>query len=757
MRRLVCLLLGLVWTCLSWSQLDSLALFRVVRVDTKVGVSGALVKSTDLPARFADFTTDAEGYFSASPKLLGTAVIVNDGFFTLQVDLSKKLRVLELVPLEIALGVAEIKAFEREQKWLEQPLEASVLPPHLLRVGDQSSMQNAVNFIPGVDMNSRGYGGSARFSIRGSIVRAPFGVRGVRFYRNGFPMTGPDGSTSIEMLDPEEINNISVIKAPAGSLYGSSQGGVVLVDPIKPEFVKKEAYLETMLGAYGHFRSLVRANVGGEKWALRISAINRENDGYRQQEWNFKQHLILDHRSRLNDRNTLVSYFNRFTGGWALPGGLTAAEVANNPRMAQTPAIDNNTRVLRVHNFGGIGIDTKGGRLSQTTRVYFHQTDKKNPYATGPSNSGYKVEEAFGSGLRSVFNFSLVKKDSSSLELLAGTELQAEQWNIDEGALSDGLLGDAKYSIDAFSTNANFFTEMQWVYNSLRINAGLAYQQADFNAEGYSSVLDQPLNRKFRFANQLAPGFRFLWQASSHWSVSGSHSRGFNYPDFFELVDVATGYLNDELEQETASASEFGVKADYKFMRLAISVFRTDYFNLILGEIDQEERISYKNLGRSQNKGAEFMGSFLLLDKSGVIPVKLTADISASVNRFIYRARDDDKMEPLAGIAPHTLSGALRLQLFEWFTLSITDQWRDATLLNNKQEDFANPYHLMLAQGDLQIPIKAWQVRIFGGVNNLLDTSYTSFFQLNNPSGRYFNPAPPRNYFGGIGIGYRFN
>ena len=35
-------------------------------------------------------------------------------------------------------------------------------------------------------------------------------------------------------------------------------------------------------------------------------------------------------------------------------------------------------------------------------------------------------------------------------------------------------------------------------------------------------------------------------------------------------------------------------------------------------------------------------------------------------------------------------------------------------------------------------------------VENVLDARYTSFIQLNDPGGRYYNPAPGRSYFGGL-------
>lgn len=738
------------------AQNDTLPIYRVLDRNSGMGLPNALFQSRENPTLYK-YIGDKDGFVILGPGPSGIFDVFCDGYYPGLLDLASKQHIIELSPLNISLGTAIVKAYERKANWISQSQEIATVPPHLLKAGDQTNIQNAVNFIPGVDMNSRGYGGSRRFSIRGSLVRSPFGVRGVRFYRNGFPLTNPDGSTSLEMIDAEELSAIAVIKAPAGGMYGATQGGVVLMESHTPIYLKKSIQAEGMMGAYGQFRSKISANVGDKKWALRVSAIDQRTDGYREQERNQKSHFIADHQSELSENVHLYSYFTHFTGQWALPGALTADEMHDNPRAATPFAKANNTLVDRTHNYLGAGIDTKGKKLNNSTRVYFHHTDKENPYGTSAFNSGYKVESSIGTGIRSVFNYTLAKKDSSGMELLFGTELQWEDWDIDEFEISEGISGATKYQLGAFNSNVGFFAEWQWTFHSLRINAGAAYQQADFNAEGYSSVLDQPLNERFKFRNQVAPGLRFLWRASEKWSVAASHSRGFNHPGFFELVDVSTGFLNRNLAPETASASEFGIKYDMTGMRFSASVFRMDYFDLILGSQDEAERISYDNLGRSQNKGAEFMGSFRLLKAKNKLPLDILADVSASANRFIYRKQDDEAMEPLAGIAPHTLMGAIRFVVWDMLTLTATNQWRDATLLNNNQQDYAPSYNFVVLHADFKQNIGPWEIRLYGGINNLTDAMYTSFYNLNNNFGRYFNPSPGRNFYSGAGLGYSFN
>jgi iron complex outermembrane receptor protein len=49
-----------------------------------------------------------------------------------------------------------------------------------------------------------------------------------------------------------------------------------------------------------------------------------------------------------------------------------------------------------------------------------------------------------------------------------------------------------------------------------------------------------------------------------------------------------------------------------------------------------------------------------------------------------------------------------------------------------------------------------WSVEPFAGVNNLFDESYMSNIRLNAGFGRYYEPAPERNLYGGLRVSHNF-
>ena len=49
-----------------------------------------------------------------------------------------------------------------------------------------------------------------------------------------------------------------------------------------------------------------------------------------------------------------------------------------------------------------------------------------------------------------------------------------------------------------------------------------------------------------------------------------------------------------------------------------------------------------------------------------------------------------------------------------------------------------------------------WEISPFVGVNNMFDEKYMSNVRLNASFGRYWEPAPKRNVYGGVLIRYGF-
>ena len=144
-----------------------------------------------------------------------------------------------------------VKAYASERPANEVPAAIGTVQEHELNRFSNTSLLPAVNIVPGVRMEERSPG-SYRFAIRGSSLRSPFGVRNVKFYWNGLPLTDGGGNTYLNLLDFNAVGNMEIIKGPGGSLYGAGTGGIVLLN--SPSIATSDIHASMLAGSYGLFR-----------------------------------------------------------------------------------------------------------------------------------------------------------------------------------------------------------------------------------------------------------------------------------------------------------------------------------------------------------------------------------------------------------------------------------------------------------------------------------------------------------------------
>ena len=103
-----------------------------------------------------------------------------------------------------------VSAFNYQRPWLTTAAAIGQVGQQEFSLFNDVSILSVVNTIPGVRMEERSPG-SYRFSIRGSTLRSPFGVRNVKVYLNGLPFTDPGGNTYLNLLDIKTIQSTEIV------------------------------------------------------------------------------------------------------------------------------------------------------------------------------------------------------------------------------------------------------------------------------------------------------------------------------------------------------------------------------------------------------------------------------------------------------------------------------------------------------------------------------------------------------------------
>jgi iron complex outermembrane receptor protein len=140
------------------------------------------------------------------------------GFQSSVLTVQKGRNTIFLAPSDQMLNTLTVVAYENDVRLGR--LSGSYAVNSRLNIDrfNDESLVRSMNTLPGIRFEERSPG-SYRISIRGNLLRAPFGVRNVKVYWNNIPYTDLTGSTPINLLDLNNIGRVEVIKGPAGSVY----------------------------------------------------------------------------------------------------------------------------------------------------------------------------------------------------------------------------------------------------------------------------------------------------------------------------------------------------------------------------------------------------------------------------------------------------------------------------------------------------------------------------------------------------------
>src|SRR6202012_3287896 len=268
------------------------------------------------------------------------------------------------------------------------PASVSVLTPAQLKLQPDNSLVSALNTIPGVRMEERSPG-SYRLSIRGSLLRSPFGIRDVKIYYDELPLTDAGGNTYLNAIDFNSIQGIEVLKGPDGSLFGANSGGVVLISPVS-------RYADSSFvsaGVDGGSYSLVHENLAYQNHTannqFNFNQAYESYGGYRQNSSMYRNYFQATDRytyAKNDNLKALVFYSDLF---YKTPGGLTLAQMEADPQDARLPtptipgAIEQKIAIGTKMWFGGLVNEVHiTDNIRNVLAVYGSYVNFYNPFIT---------------------------------------------------------------------------------------------------------------------------------------------------------------------------------------------------------------------------------------------------------------------------------------------------------------------------------------------------------------------------------------
>jgi len=301
-----------------------------------------------------------------------------------------------------------VRAFSLHTQWKETPAAVAVVTDNMMGRTGQPTLVSVMNTVPGVRMEERSPG-SYRLSVRGSLLRSPFGVRNLKVYWNDIPFTDAGGNTYFNLIDQTQLQSLEVVKGPAASLYGANTGGVVLLHSADALDQPAQHHWQAGVsgGSFGLFNEQLGYGHTSTNSNIQVTQQHLQSDGYRQQSRLRKDAVQANATFRLN-RTQQLSILGFYTDlYYQTPGGITLQRMQQNPHLARqkTPATpsaaEQKAAIYNKTAFGGASLQTQlGAHWQNTTVLLLNHTDFRNPFITN-----YETRNEWNYGGRTSFEY----------------------------------------------------------------------------------------------------------------------------------------------------------------------------------------------------------------------------------------------------------------------------------------------------------------------------------------------------------------
>jgi iron complex outermembrane recepter protein len=651
--------------------------------------------------------------------------------------------------------VKQLKEIVIQAYSLEKPLSEVAASVGHIETSDltrfsETNLLPAINTIPGVRMEERSPG-SYRFSIRGSLLRSPFGVRNVKVYWNGLPLTDGGGNTYLNLLDVNSIGSVEIIKGPAGSMYGAGTGGAVLLEAPRTEPSKIQ--IGYTRGTYDT-RATVLGLFHENKLSMVVALSPYQNSrGYRENASMRRQFLNLNFKYEITPRDELeLKAFGTFLS-YETPGGLTKIQYDTLPTQARPSgatspgAVEQAAGVTNVTNFGGLSYRRNWNSKWSTRVVLFvSATDFANPTIR---NYEKRDEKNFGARLENRFEFLIGEREN---DFILGAEYQNFDSPLRVFDNNMGAIGNLQTEGDLSSDIFFAFAQSQFELNkSWFVTAGISLNKLVYQ---YNRSSSDPFEYDRRnFDAIICPRIALLKKVND-FSFYGNISRGYSPPSLAE-VRPSTDTYNETLKSEDGVNYEIGSRGMIKDFSFDISLYTFSLNNTIVIQRTSDGADFFVNAGETDQRGVESFLTWNPIQERKTFISDLKIWNSSTFNHYRFDEYThigvDYAGKDLTGVPKTVSTLGVDVIFGKVVYLNVTGNYVDRIPLNDANTEYAEEYFLLGARTGVKRQFKNNDsIEIFFGVDNALDQKYSLGNDLNAIGGRYFNAAPGINFYVGL-------
>ena len=609
----------------------------------------------------------------------------------------------------------------------------------------QLGLDEALVGIPGLYMQNRyNFAQDLRISLRGFGARSSFGIRGIKVIVDGIPETLPDGQAGVDSIDLGSAQSIEVLRGPASSLYGNASGGVIAV---LSELGSEQPYIEGRVAGGDFNYSQLQLKSAGALGAIDylFNVSRNELDGYRDHSHARGSLINTKLRIPVGESGKLLISLNITDQPEAQdPGGINEGQAASDPSSARDRNIQfDSGESLEQQRFGVVyQRRTDAGNLTLRNYYAWRTFANKLPFVGGGSVD--LDRSFFGAGAQYSFR---VLPDGLSLAI--GVDYDRQDDNRKRFDNNDGVLGPMVFDQNEKVDSLGLFTQGQYAFNdSWSILAGLRYDEVSYDVTD-SYLVNGDDSGRLDF-NQLSPSLGLNYKTDNG-AFFASYSSSFETPTTTELANPdASGGFNPGLNPQIADNLEIGYKYSRHGLSYELTWFTIDLEDeLIPYELAEfPGRGFYSNAGNSDRDGIE--AAFSWEHKNGL---RLDASYTWSdfkFDQFLDDNGNDFSGKRLPGLPEHFGYLSLTYRSESGVTGTLEGIYSGGLFANNSNSANVSSYTVANLRLAREFRLSRWMIRPYAGINNLFNDRYNSNIRINAWGGRYYEPAPERNFYVGV-------
>ncbi|EOF9257158.1 TPA: TonB-dependent receptor [Klebsiella pneumoniae] len=659
---------------------------------------------------------------------------------------------------------------------LDTPAAVSVVNGDEMRqAAPRVNLSESLGAVPGLQVQNRqNYAQDLQLSIRGFGSRSTYGVRGLRIYVDGIPATMPDGQGQTSNIDIGSVDTIEVLRGPFSALYGNSSGGVINVTSqtgTQPPTVEASSYY----GSFGtwHYGMKATGAVGDGSHAgdvdYTVSTNRFTPHGYRDHSGARKNLANARLGVRINDVSKLTLLLNSVDIKANDAGGLTADEWRDNPR--QSPRGDQyNTRKNTRQTQAGLRYERQLSAQDDLSVMMYAGERETTQFQSIPRAPQLKPSHAGGVIDLTRHYQGIDTRLTHRGELLVPVTLTAgldyenmserrkgyENFVMVNGAPQYGEQGALRRNERNLMWNVDPYLQTQWqLTDKLSLDAGVRYSSVWFDSNDYYITPGNGDDSGDASYHKWLPAGSLKYALTDAWNVYLSAGRGFETPTINELSyrsDNQSG-LNFGLKPSTNDTVEIGSKTRIGNGLFTAALFQTNTDNEIVVDSSSGGRTSYKNAGKTRRQGME-----LGLDQQFGESWRLKAAWTWLDATYRTNVCDD------ASCNGNRIPGIARNMGYASFGYQPEQGWYAGSDIRYMSDIMANDENTAKAPSWTVVGLTTgykWSygrmdMDLFGRIDNLFDREYVGSVIVNESNGRYYEPAPGRNYGIGLNLAWRF-